>query len=119
MKFLGNLIWLLFGGIVSAILWFLAGLLLFVTVIGIPFAVQCFKISRFVLWPFGKEIDYNIKFTGLIGNIIWILLFGWELFLMHIFIAVLLGITIIGIPFAIQHVKFAQLAIFPFGAKLK
>lgn len=119
MKFIGNLIWLLFGGIISAILWFLAGLLLCVTIIGIPFGIQCFKISRFVLWPFGKEIDVHLGFTSLIMNLIWIVLFGWELFLLHIFVAVIMGITIIGIPFALQHVKFAQLALFPFGAKLK
>ncbi len=119
MRLLGNLIWLLFGGIVSAVLWFIAGLLLCVTIIGIPFGMQCFKISRFVLWPFGKEIDYNMKFGGLIGNIIWILVFGWELCLAHLFTAAFFAITIIGIPFAIQHFKFAQLALFPFGAKLK
>lgn len=119
MKLLGNLIWLIFGGIVSSILWFLAGLLLCITIIGIPFGMQCFKISRLVLWPFGKEIDYNIKITGLIGNIIWIVVLGWELFLAHIFIAAIFMVTIVGIPFALQHVKFAQLALFPFGAKLK
>ncbi len=118
MKFIGNLIWLLFGGIVNAILWFLAGVLLTITIIGIPFAKQCFKISRFVLWPFGKEIDYDLKFSGLIGNIIWILVLGWELCVAHLITATLFTITIIGIPFAIQHFKFAQLALFPFGAKL-
>lgn len=119
MKFIGNLIWLLFGGIISSILWFIAGLLLCLTVIGIPFGIQCFKISSFVLLPFGKEIEYNFGFTSVIGNLIWIILLGWELFLLHIVAAITLAITIVGIPFAIQHFKFAQLALFPFGAKLK
>lgn len=119
MKLIGNLIWLLFGGIISAILWFLAGLLLCITIIGIPFGIQCFKISRFVLWPFGKEVDIHLGFTSIIMNIIWIVLFGWELFILHLVVAFFMAITVIGIPFALQHVKFAQLSLFPFGAKLK
>jgi uncharacterized membrane protein YccF (DUF307 family) len=119
MKLIGNLIWLLFGGIISAILWFIAGVLLCITIIGIPFGIQCFKISRFVLWPFGKEVDIHLGFTSIIMNIIWIVLFGWELFILHLVVAFFMAITVIGIPFALQHIKFAQLSLFPFGAKLK
>ena len=119
MKFIGNLIWLFLGGVISAVFWFLCGVLLCITVIGIPFGIQCFKISSFVLWPFGREIELNFGFTNIIGNLIWIVLFGWELFFTHLVIAFILGITIIGIPFALQHLKFAQLALFPFGAKIK
>jgi len=118
-KIIGNLIWLIFGGVISACLWFLAGLLLCVTIIGIPFGIQCFKISGFVLWPFGREVEIHMGFTSIIGNIIWIVVLGWELFVLHLVVALILSVTVIGIPFAIQHFKFAQLSLFPFGAKLK
>lgn len=120
MNFIGNIIWLLLGGIVAAIAWFLAGLILCVTVIGIPFGVQCFKIALFVLWPFGKEIEPgHFGVGGLLLNIIWIILFGWELAVAHVIIGAIFCITIIGIPFGLQHFKFAQLGFIPFGAKIR
>ncbi|XMB85996.1 YccF domain-containing protein [Mycoplasmatota bacterium WC44] len=120
MSFIGNLIWLLFGGIISFIGWFLVGVVLCVTIIGIPFGVQCLKISRLVLWPFGSEVEVgSFGVGGLLGNIIWILLVGWELCILHLVVGVLLTITIIGIPFGRQHFKFALLALLPFGAKIK
>jgi uncharacterized membrane protein YccF (DUF307 family) len=79
MNFIGNIIWLLIGGIIAAIAWLLAGLVLCITIIGIPFGIQCFKIAQFVLWPFGKEIQLgNFGAGGLIFNIIWLIVFGWE-----------------------------------------
>jgi uncharacterized membrane protein YccF (DUF307 family) len=119
MNFIGNILWLLLGGIISFILWVLAGLVLCLTIIGIPFGLQCFKIAEFVLWPFGKEIELgNFGAGGLILNVIWLLLFGWELAIFHVVIGLVLCVTIIGIPFGLQHFKFAKLGLIPFGAKI-
>ena len=120
MSILGNLIWLLFGGVLAAIAWFIAGLLLCVTIIGIPFGAQCFKIMQFVLWPFGREIIVgNFGAGGLLLNIIWLILFGWEFTVMHLIIGVLFCITVIGIPFGLQHFKLAKLGLLPFGAVIR
>jgi len=120
MNLIGNIIWLLLGGILAAIVWFIAGLVLCVTIIGIPFGLQCFKISSFVLWPFGKEIELgNFGAGGLIFNISWLLIFGWELAIAHLVIGAIFCVTIVGIPFGLQHFKFAQLGLIPFGAKIQ
>ncbi len=120
MNFIGNLIWLLFGGILAAIGWFLAGLILCITIIGVPFGIQCFKIAQFVLWPFGKEIEIgHFGVGGLLLNILWLIFLGWELAMAHLTIGVLFCITIIGIPFGLQHFKFAMLGLIPFGAKIR
>ena len=119
MNFIGNIIWLVFGGLIACIAWSIAGLILCVTIIGLPFGVQCFKIALFVLWPFGKEIELgNFGAGGLLLNIIWLLLFGWELAVAHLGTGILFCLTIIGIPFGLQHFKFAQLGLIPFGAKI-
>jgi uncharacterized membrane protein YccF (DUF307 family) len=115
MSSVGNLIWIIFGGLLSAIGWTIAGLLLCITVIGIPFGVQCLKIAGLTLAPFGREVSIgNFGAGGLLMNIIWILLLGWELCIMHLIIAFFLGITIVGLPFAKQHLKLAGLALLPF-----
>lgn len=119
MKLLLNILWLIFGGAISALIWALAGLLLCITIIGIPFGFQCFKIAAFVLLPFGKNIkpgDFGA--CGLIGNILWIIFLGWELFLGHIATGVALCLTLLGIPFGIQHFKFAILSLVPFGSTI-
>ncbi|MEA4923764.1 Inner membrane protein YccF [bioreactor metagenome] len=119
MNFIGNVIWLILGGIIGAILWAVGGLLLCITIIGIPFGLQCFKIAGFVLWPFGREIEPgHFGVGGLILNIIWIIVWGWELAVTHLFIGAVFCITIIGIPFGLQHFKFALLGLIPFGAKI-
>ena len=119
MRFLGNLVWLVFGGFLTAVLWLLAGLLLCVTVIGIPFGVQCFKIAAFVLWPFGRDIaPGGFGVMGALGNVIWILVCGIELCIAHLIFGLALCITIIGIPFGLQHFKLAMLALIPFGAQI-
>lgn len=119
MNFIGNIIWLVFGGIVAAILWAFAGLILCLTVIGIPFGVQCFKISGFVLWPFGKEVELgNFGVGGLLFNIIWLIFFGWEFAVLHIIVGLLFCMTVFGIPFGYQHFKFAGLGLIPFGARI-
>ncbi|WP_432662064.1 YccF domain-containing protein [Wukongibacter baidiensis] len=119
MSLIGNLLWLVLGGIIVAILWALAGLILCITVVGIPFGLQCFKIAGLVLCPFGKDVDVgNFGLFGGIGNIIWILVLGWELFLAHLVFAGICAISIVGIPFAVQHLKLAKLALVPFGTNI-
>jgi uncharacterized membrane protein YccF (DUF307 family) len=121
MRLLGNLIWLLFGGLATAIGWWLAALLAAITIIGIPFSIAAFRIGIFTLWPFGSEIvdrpesGEARKLLVLLGNIVWIILGGIWLALAHLFFALLLGITIIGIPFAVQHLKLAHLSLTPYG----
>ena len=116
---LGNLIWIIFGGLLASFGWLLAGLLCCITVIGIPFGLQCFKIAGFVLAPFGRDISIgHFCAIGLLGNILWIFLLGWELAIGHLVIGFFCCITIIGIPFGLQHFKLAQLALMPFGARI-
>ena len=119
MRMLGNLIWVIFGGAILALFWLVAGLLLCITIIGIPFGLQCFKIAALVFWPFGKEISYPSAGAGsLLLNLLWIFIFGWELALSALTIGLIYCVTIIGIPFGLQCFKFAQLALFPFGARV-
>ena len=118
MKFLANIIWLIFGGAVTALEYFAASIPLFVSIIGIPFGVQAVKIGVLQLWPFGVEVkkveqDQGCLFTIL--NILWFIFAGIPIFLTHIFFGALLAITIIGFPFAKQHFKLAGLALSPFG----
>ena len=119
MSFLGNIVWLVFGGIIAAAIWFAVGIILCVTIVGIPFGVQCFKISLFVLWPFGKKIELgNFGAGGLIFNILWLAFFGWEFVIVHLIIGAVFCLTIVGIPFGLQHFKLAQLGFMPFGAEI-
>jgi uncharacterized membrane protein YccF (DUF307 family) len=119
-NFIGNLIWLILGGIIGAMFWTVAGLLLCITVVGIPFGFQCFKIASLVLWPFGHEVEMgHFGVGGLILNVVWLLLFGWEIAVTHLVIGAMFCVTIIGIPFGLQHFKFAQLALVPFGSKIR
>jgi len=121
MRLLGNLIWLLLGGLVTGIGWWVAGLLATITIIGIPFAIAAFRIGTFSFWPFGREIvdrperGEARKLVILLGNIVWIVLGGIWLALAHLFFALVLAITVIGIPFAVQHLKLAQLSLTPYG----
>lgn len=119
MSLLGNILWLVFGGLISAALWMVSGILLCLTIIGIPFGLQCFKIASLVLWPFGRDIEIGqFGAFGFLGNLVWIIFCGWWLCLDHLLFGILLCITIIGIPFGVQHFKLARLAFIPFGAKI-
>jgi uncharacterized membrane protein YccF (DUF307 family) len=118
MQLLLNLLWIIFGG--GFIVWLeymIAGVLLCLTVIGIPFGLQCFKIAWLGLLPFGKDIerDKSVPLLGTLGNILWLVVAGIWIFLSHLALAVSLAVTIIGIPFAIQHFKLALLSLWPFG----
>ena len=118
MNLLGNLIWLLFGGIFIALQYLVASLILILTIIGIPFGIQTMKLAALALWPFGKEIITTETSSGCLAvlmNILWLLLGGIWIALTHLVFGALLFITIIGIPFAYQHFKLAAIAISPFG----
>ena len=117
MKILGNIIWLLFGGIFVAVEYFIASIGLFITIIGIPFGLQTVKLGILALWPFGSEIVHKQSPHGCLST--WFFIGGIWIFLSHIFWGVLFCITIIGIPFGMQHFKLAGLALTPFGHDVK
>ena len=121
MKTLGNIIWLLFGGFMIALEYFIAGFLLLVTIIGIPFGLQAFKLGIMAIWPFGSKVVQRETGSGcinLIMNIIWIIIGGLPIMLTHLCWGILLCITIVGIPFGKQHFKMIPLALFPFGKEI-
>ena len=118
MKLLGNIIWILFGGLFIALYYFMFGLLLCLTVVGIPFGLQLMKIAGFALWPFGHEVQAGPQDSGCLSvcmNILWIIFGGIEIALTHLGLGVVFCVTIIGIPFGLQHFKMALLALVPFG----
>jgi uncharacterized membrane protein YccF (DUF307 family) len=122
-RLLLNLLWIVFGGFVIWIEYMIGGLLLCLTIVGIPFGVQCFKMAGIGLLPFGKEIrvDPTSAGSGLLGfamNVLWFLVAGLWICLSHLTLAVACAVTIIGIPFALQHVKLAVLALAPFGKRV-
>jgi uncharacterized membrane protein YccF (DUF307 family) len=114
-----KILWIIFGGgFISFIQYVVVGVLLCVTLIGIPFGVQSFKLAWLALTPFDREVTPTAGPVGLlsvVGNAIWILLGGFQLALVHLLLATLNAITVIGIPFAEQHLKLAMLALLPFG----
>ncbi|GAA2899156.1 YccF domain-containing protein [Enterococcus pseudoavium] len=118
MSCIGNLIWLIFGGLIGGLTWCLAGLLWCLTIIGIPIGLQCFKFASLSFAPFGKEIVYSTTGINFIVNLIWLIVSGIPLALGHLISALLLCLTIVGIPFAAQSLKLAQLALIPFGAQI-
>ena len=116
MRLLLNVLWFIFGGWISGTLWIFAGLLLAITVVGLPWTPAAFRIASFSYWPFGRivvERDPGVG-SGCL-NILWLVLAGWWLALHHIVLAIPLAISIIGIPFALQHVKLAVLSLTPVG----
>ena len=121
MSTLLNILWFILGGFLVSLAYILGGILLCLTIIGIPFGIQCFKLSVLGLAPFGQEIretDPPGGAVAVIMNIIWIILPGLELALIHLSLAFFFAITIIGLPFAIQHLKLTRLAILPFGFRV-
>lgn len=121
MNLIGDLIWLIFGGFVSFVGYMVSGLLLCLTIIGIPFGLQCFKIGFFTLLPFGRQVREVPGQTGCLStifNIIWIFVGGIWIALVHLGFGLLLAITIIGIPFARQHFKLMSLSFTPFGKEI-
>jgi uncharacterized membrane protein YccF (DUF307 family) len=122
MNLLLNLIWLVLGGFIIVIGYLFGAILLCITIVGIPFGIQCFKLAGLALAPFGREIREKEPPGGalaVIMNVIWIILPGLELALVHLFLALLFGITIIGLPIAVQHLKMTRLALLPFGFEVR
>ncbi len=120
MNLLGNILWLIFGGFFAALGYLLGGLVLCVTIVGIPFGLQCFKLAGFVLMPFGRRVEQR-RSSGclsLFANIIWIIFGGWYTALNHLFWALILAITIVGLPFARQHLKLFEISLMPFGKRV-
>ncbi|MGL5038897.1 MAG: YccF domain-containing protein [Aeromonas sp.] len=124
-RFLFNLIWFVLGGVFMGLAWWLAGLLCFISLIGIPWGRACFVIGTFAFWPFGKQAvnrqtvtrysDIGTGVLGLVGNIIWFVLIGFWLAVGHLLSALACFVTLIGIPFGIQHLKLALISIAPIG----
>lgn len=123
--FLLNLLWIVFGGLWMALGWVVAAILMAVTIVGLPWTRAAFNVAAYTLLPFGQKAVSRADYTGhedigtgplgLLGNLIWLVLAGWWLALAHLVTAIVLAITIIGIPFAWAHLKLAKLALWPIG----
>lgn len=115
MKFIGNILWFILTGLMTAIMWLFLGIFWCITIIGIPFGLQCFKYAKLAIWPFGTKVNTNFG-KHPIANILWIIFGGFALAIAYLFVGLFWCITIIGIPFGKQCFKFAHLSIMPFGA---
>ena len=118
MNFIGNILWLVFGGLAAALGYIFGGFVLCLTLVGIPFGMQCFKLAGLMLWPFGRRVvstNSGMGCLSIFANIIWLLCGGLYTALVHLLFAAILFITIIGIPFARQHLKLMELSLMPFG----
>lgn len=128
LRFLLNLLWFLLGGVLMGLGWWLAGIVAALTIVGLPWARACFVIGNFAFWPFGSEAvsrrrlsgrsDLGTGPLGVLGNVIWFLLAGWWLAIGHITSALACFVTIIGIPFGLQHLKLAVIALAPIGMEV-
>ena len=121
MNFFGNLIWIIFGGLMAALGYFLGGIVLCTTVIGIPWGLQCFKLAALVLWPFGKKVisdSDNVGCLNILFNLVWILCGGLYTAIVHIVMGAILCISIIGIPWGKQHFKLIEISLIPFGKRI-
>ena len=121
MNLLGNIIWLIFGGFLTGMGYIIGGLLVCLTIVGIPFGMQSMKLGVATLAPFGRDIITKNDAGGTletIFNILWAIFFGWDIAVAHLVHALILAITIVGLPFAKQHIKLIPLALFPFGREL-
>ena len=122
MNSFANLLWIIFGGFIIFLLYLFGSIVLFISIIGIPFGIQTLKMAMLSLSPFGKEVSHGERSGGclyIIVNIIWVLVAGLELAIVHLILAVICGITIIGLPFAKQHIKLAMISLIPFGIDIK
>ncbi|WP_094722248.1 YccF domain-containing protein [Bombiscardovia coagulans] len=119
MRTIGNIVWLLLGGIALSLSWALVGIILCLTILGIPLGLQALKMARLTLTPFGMTVYYGNGLGSTLANILWILLVGWWMALGYVAAGLANIITIIGIPFGIQSFKMAQLSLMPFGARIE
>jgi len=125
MSLILNILWFIFGGFISGFLWLLAGALLAITIVGLPWSAAAFRIAGFSFAPFGRHVvprqavtgrsDLGTGLLGFLGNVIWVLLAGWWLALHHVLLGIALMVTIIGIPFGFQHLKLALISFAPIG----
>lgn len=118
MRILGNLVWLIFGGIVIAIEYLIGSMILIVTIVGIPFGIQTLKMAALAIWPFGRETRVHARASGclyILMNVLWLICGGIWIALTHAIFGLVLCITIIGIPFGLQHFKLTAIALNPFG----
>jgi uncharacterized membrane protein YccF (DUF307 family) len=115
-----NVIWLIFEGLWMAIAYLLAGLLCFVLIVTIPFGIAAFRIAAYVLWPFGRTVERNPRagLASMIGNVLWIVLFGWWLAIGHLVAGALLCLTVIGIPLGLASFKIIPVTLLPLGARI-
>ncbi|RSX53697.1 Inner membrane component domain-containing protein [Bifidobacterium goeldii] len=118
MRLLGNILWLVLGGLAIAIGWAIVGLILCVTIVGIPLGLQAFKMAGLTLTPFGSTVVYGGGIGSTLVNILWVLFIGWWMAVAYLGAGLLNCITIIGIPFGLQSFKMAKLALWPFGARI-
>ena len=118
MRFLGNVLWFLCGGLLTGFSWALAGLLWCISVVGIPIGLQCFKFAKLCFFPFGKEVVPGGGAGATLLNIVWLILSGLPLAIESAVCGLLCCITIVGIPFGKQHLKIAKLALMPFGSTI-
>ena len=118
MRILLNILWIIFGGLFSALGWLVTGLLWCITVVGIPVGLQCFKLASVSLNPFGKEVITKGGAGSLLLNILWIIFGGLELAITNAVFGLILCVTIVGIPFGLQFFKIAKVALVPFGAEV-
>lgn len=121
MKILGNIFWLILGGFLIALIYYIVGLIMCITLIGIPFGIQLFKLGTYALWPFGHELVDGPGEPGCVSavmDLIWILCGRWEIAILHLVFGLIFCITIVGIPLGLQHFKMILPSIFPFGKEI-
>ena len=119
MNFLGNILWFIFGGFLSGLSWTISGILWCITIIGIPYGIQCFKFATISFSPFGKEIEYGGGIPSVIANTIWLIFFGIPMALENLFFGCIWCITVVGIPFGLQFFKIAKLSLAPFVSSIE
>lgn len=119
MSLIGNILWFILGGFAVALMYFVSGLLLCCTIIGIPFGLQLFKIAGLAICPFGREVTLlsNQGYLSFVFNVIWLVFGWWEIALVHLVLAAIMALTIVGIPFAKAHWRLMLLSFLPFGSK--
>ncbi|HKL79047.1 MAG TPA: YccF domain-containing protein [Mobilitalea sp.] len=116
---LGNMLWFIFGGFFIGLSWLIIGCLWCVSIVGIPIGLQCFKFAGLSFFPFGKEVEYGGGAGSLLINLLWLIFGGLAMAIESVMFGVILCITIVGIPFGLQHFKIAKLALMPVGAKIR
>ena len=118
MKLLGNIVWFILGGFISWITWIILGVLWSITIIGLPIGRQCFKFATMAAAPFGKEIEFSNSGSSLFINIVWVVLGGLGMVIEEVSLGIIFCLTIVGIPFGMQHFKHAKLALLPVGSRI-